>query len=388
MSFFKNLFKRKEKEDRTEQQVNSEELLKLIEIDEQLKQLLKGDHYVARSEYLRLIQEHEKLSGWFRVLKESDTLEEFCRKNNISTIEVNSILSKMDGIKELVDSQNEMFITRELEVKKDYFDCILRDSDPNILLDDDQRRAVLTDEDYCLIIAGAGAGKTTTVAAKVKYLVDKRKVDPKQILVISFTNKAVNELKQRIIGDLKIECPIATFHSTGNAIIHKQNPEKLNIVMESTLYTVVQNYFRGTILKNESAVNNLILFFGSYFDAPYEGEELNDFFNNIAKQTFSTMKSELNDFRQQIVDRRTKKAVTIQNEILRSLQEVEIANFLYLNGIEYEYEPIYKYDILFSRKPYTPDFRIWQDGKEAYIEHFGITEDGRNNRFSQDEIAS
>ena len=388
MSFFKNLFKRKEKEDRTEQQVNSEELLKLIEIDEQLKQLLKGDHYVARSEYLRLIQEHEKLSGWFRVLKESDTFEEFCRKNNISTIEVNSILSKMDGIKELVDSQNEMFITRELEVKKDYFDCILRDSDPNILLDDDQRRAVLTDEDYCLIIAGAGAGKTTTVAAKVKYLVDKRKVDPKQILVISFTNKAVNELKQRIIGDLKIECPIATFHSTGNAIIHKQNPEKLNIVMESTLYTVVQNYFRGTILKNESAVNNLILFFGSYFDAPYEGEELNDFFNNIAKQTFSTMKSELNDFRQQIVDRRTKKAVTIQNEILRSLQEVEIANFLYLNGIEYEYEPIYKYDILFSRKPYTPDFRIWQDGKEAYIEHFGITEDGRNNRFSQDEIAS
>ena len=44
----------------------------------------------------------------------------------------------------------------------------------------------------------AGAGKTTTVAAKVKYLVDKKKVDPRQILVISFTNKAVNELKERI----------------------------------------------------------------------------------------------------------------------------------------------------------------------------------------------
>jgi DNA helicase-4 len=43
--------------------------------------------------------------------------------------------------------------------------------DPNISLDDDQRRAILTDEDYCLVIAGAGAGKTTTVAAKVKYLV-------------------------------------------------------------------------------------------------------------------------------------------------------------------------------------------------------------------------
>lgn len=388
MSFFKNLFKRREKDNRIEQHVRSAELLKLIDTDAQLKQLLKGDHYVARSEYLGMIRENEKLASWFNVLKESNTFEDFCRKNNISIIEVNSILAKIDGIKELVDSQNEMFITRELGEKKDYFDHILRDSDPNILLDDDQRRAVLTDEDYCLIIAGAGAGKTTTVAAKVKYLVDKQDVDPKQILVISFTNKAVNELKQRIIGDLKIECPIATFHSAGNAVIHKQNPEKLNIVTESTLYMVVQNYFRGTILKNESAVNNLILFFGTYFDAPYEGEELNDFFNNIAKQTFTTMRSELDDFRQQVVDRRTKKAVTIQNEILRSHQEVEIANFLYLNGIEYEYEPIYKYDILFSRKPYTPDFRIWQDGKEAYLEHFGITEDGRNNLYSTDEIES
>ena len=47
---------------------------------------------------------------------------------------------------------------------------------------------MLTDEDYCLVVAGAGAGKTTTVAAKVKYLVDKQGIDPKQILVISFTN--------------------------------------------------------------------------------------------------------------------------------------------------------------------------------------------------------
>ena len=72
--------------------------------------------------------------------------------------------------------------------------------------------------------------------------------------------------------------------------------------------------------------------------------------------------------------------------MMRSNQEVEIANFLYLNGIEYEYEPLYRYDILFARKPYTPDFRIWQGDREAYLEHFGISEDGRNNRFSEDEL--
>lgn len=71
---------------------------------------------------------------------------------------------------------------------------------------------------------------------------------------------------------------------------------------------------------------------------------------------------------------------------MRSHQEVEIANFLYLNTIEYEYEPIYRYDIMYARKPYTPDFAIRQGEKVAYIEHFGITQDGKNDRYSDDQL--
>ena len=55
-------------------------------------------------------------------------------------------------------------------------------------------------------------------------------------------------------------------------------------------------------------------------------------------------------------------------------------------SIEYEYEPIYKYDIQFSRKPYTPDFIIKQGDKIAYIEHFGITQDGKNKMYSDDQL--
>ena len=162
----------------------------------------------------------------------------------------------------------------------------------------------------------SGAGKTTTVAAKVKYLVDKQGIDPKQILVISFTNKAVNELKQRIIGDLHIECPIATFHSTGNAILRKQNPEKLNIADQSKLYYVLQDYFRETVLRNESTVNNLILFFASYFDAPLEEPELRDFFNHLAKANYSTMRSELDDFKKE-------SDVIISNRLAPELDDVK-----------------------------------------------------------------
>ena len=388
MGLFQRLFakKRPENEKTAENISVSQELLRLRELDTFMRALLNADHFVAKSEYQSKLSEYADLSAWFQVLKTSGTLEDYCKKQGVSSSEIATILNRYQSFETLVDSQNDRFIKSKMISEKVYLDTILKDCDPKILLDDDQRKVVLTDEDYCLVVAGAGAGKTTTVAAKVKYLVDKQGVDPKKILVISFTNKAVNELKQRIIGELNIECPIATFHSTGNAVIHKQNPDKLNIVDSNKLYYVVQDYLRGSILKNESAVNNLILFFASYFDAPYEGSDLNAFFNHIAKSNFTTMRSELDDFKQQIIDTRTKKTVTIQSEMMRSNQEVEIANFLYLNGIEYEYEPLYRYDILFARKPYTPDFRIWQGDREAYLEHFGISEDGRNNRFSEDEL--
>ncbi len=384
MGFFQRFFAKKKAQ--AEEIVQPDELRRIHELDSFMSNLLSGDHYVAKSEYLEKLSEYSDLTGWFRVLRDSGSLADYCRRNRASAAEIDAVLERYNGFEAIVDSQNERFVQTRMQAEKGYLDMILKDCDPNILLDEDQRRVVLTDEDYTLVVAGAGAGKTTTVAAKVKYLVDKQGIDPKQILVISFTNKAVNELKQRIIGELHIECPIATFHSTGNAVIHKQNPDKLNIVDGNKLYYVVQDYLRGSILRNESAVNNLILFFSSYFDAPYEGNDLNAFFNHIAKSNFTTMRSELDDFKQQIIDTRTKKAVTIQSEMMRSHQEVEIANFLYLNGIEYEYEPMYRYDILFARKPYTPDFRIWQDDHEAYLEHFGITEDGRNDRYSPDEV--
>ncbi|MCR4593503.1 MAG: UvrD-helicase domain-containing protein, partial [Clostridiales bacterium] len=360
----------------------------LVELKSFLESLLKCDHYVAKSEYRDNLLDYKETVGRFCILRDSGMLDDYCRQNGIEKNIVEQTISRYNNIESLIDAKNDVYISKKMEEEKEYLDNILTDCDKNILLDKEQRRVVLSDEDYTLVVAGAGAGKTTTVAAKVKYLVEKKQVNPRNILVISFTNKAVNELKERIIGQLHLDCPICTFHSAGNAILRKQNPEKLNIVDQWRLYYIIQEYFKGSILKNESMVNKLILFFASYFDAPYEGTDIKDFFNNIAKSNFSTMRSELEDFQNQVIDIRQKKAVTIQSEVMRSNQEVEIANFLYLNNIDYEYEPVYKYDILFSRKPYTPDFIIRQGNNVAYIEHFGLTEDGRNNRYSQDQINS
>lgn len=364
-----------------------ENVLKLLELKMLIDSLIDSSRYIAKSDYLEQIKGYESVINFFDVLEKSGMLNEFAIRNGILRSEIHQIISAYADIDELVEQHNDKYISESMIREKEYLDDILKSVDPVVSLDEDQRRVVLTDEDYCLVIAGAGAGKTTTVAAKVKYLVDKQGIKPSQILVVSFTNKAVKELKEKIQGALGIECPIATFHSTGNAVIHVNSPdEKLNIVDNSRLYFVIRDYFRGSIMQNESMVNKLIMFFASYFDAPYEGDDLNAFFNNIAKANYSTMRSDLEDFKREVIDARTKKSVTIQNEILRSHQEVEIANFLYLNNIDYDYEPIYQYDVAGARKPYTPDFIIFQDGKSAYLEHFGISENGENDRYSDEEL--
>ena len=386
MSFLSRFFSKK-KETAPKIEISPECKL-LTDLRSLMDRLLSDERYIAKSEYKQQMLNYQKTVEYFGVLISSGTLDDFCKKNGIPSNIAKETVSQYTTFESLIERHNDEFLSRALVSEKAYLDSILKSVDPKILLDDDQRKVVLSDEDYTLVIAGAGAGKTTTVAAKVKYLVEKRGVSPEQILVVSFTNKAVGELKDKLNKDLGINCPIATFHSTGNAILRKQNPEKLNIVDDSKLYFVIQDYFRNSVLKDEGMVNNLILFFASYFDAPYEGKDLNAFFNNIAKANYSTMRSDLNEFERQVVDTRTQKSVTIQSEVMRSYQEVEIANFLYLNTIDYEYEPLYRYDILLSRKPYTPDFIIRQGDKVAYIEHFGITQDGRNDRYSDDELAT
>lgn len=388
MGLLDYIFKRKKKTPSQPQKPVSGKCLELLQWSQYLDHLTNSTHFISHKEYTAETEKYAETMQFIRSMDENDILTDYCIKNGFSPDTARDLYHKYQHIDEHIDKINDTYLNTKLTEEKDYLDNILKTIDPAISLDEDQRKVVLSDEDYSLVIAGAGAGKTTTVAAKVRYLVEKQGIAPNQILIISFTNKAVNELKDKINKGLDIPCPIATFHSTGNAILRKNDPEPLNIIDGSKLYYCVQNYFRNTILRDPSVVNSLILFFASYFDAPYEGDDINHFFNHLANVNYATMRSELDDFKEEVIDRKSKRKITIQNEIVRSIQEVEIANFLYLNSIDYTYEPIYKYNIPMSQKPYTPDFMIWQGDHIAYIEHFGITEDGRNFLYDEAELTA
>ena len=359
----------------------------------ELQKLLSLDSYLARSNYAYLIDKYKSTYDFFNNNKKANTLQYYCKTNKLNESIVVSFLNNYENILDLksgskiIEEHNENYIKNHLASDKQYLDSILSEVDPKILLDEEQRRVILSDEDYSLVIAGAGAGKTTTVAAKVRYLVEKQGIDPKQILVISFTNKAVGELKEKINDGLLIPCPITTFHSSGYAILRKQEDEKKQIVSDGFLFNTVNNYLKGNILEQPELVDKLIMFFGSYFDAPYEGNDINLFFNYISKADFSTLKGNVDEYNAQIIDRRTGKTTTIKNELVRSIQEVQIANFLFLHNIEYNYEETYPYHILKAKKPYTPDFCIKQGNNIAYIEHFGITESGHHSFYTTEQLA-
>ncbi len=362
------------------------EVLAVEEFNKKLGELLAKDNYISVKDYSFLVEQFSEANKAFITINDSGLLPAYCKKNKVKIDFINTFLSSFKNLKNIISSHNKKFIESSMVKQKKYLDEILFNIDKNIVLDEDQRKVVLTDEDYCLVIAGAGAGKTTTVAAKVKYLVDKKDIKPEEILIISFTNKAVGELKDKINKALNILCPIATFHSAGNAILRKKNDEKLNIVEDGFLYNTIRDYLLVKI-KDKKMADNLVLFFGSYFDTQYEGTDKREFLNSIVKSDFSTLKGNLNEYSYTYIEKNTKRKVTLNNEVVKSSQEVQIANFLYLNGIEYEYEPSYPYYIFMSKKRYSPDFVIRQNGKEIYLEHFGLSEDGKNDRYTEEEIA-
>ena len=184
-----------------------------------LQRLLKEDRYIARSDYKPIVEEYQKTKFFFENLQASNLLPMYCQTNGLEEKRIKKALAlfnELENLKKspsLVKKHNDKYLAQHLESDKEYLDTILSQVDPAITLDAEQRKVVLSDEDYTLVVAGAGAGKTTTMAAKVKYLVEKKGVNPEDILVISFTNKAVGELEDKIVKALHINCPVSTFHS-------------------------------------------------------------------------------------------------------------------------------------------------------------------------------
>ena len=221
-------------------------------------------------------------------------------------------------------------------------------------LDRQQMSCIIKDTHNNLVIAGAGTGKTTTIIGKIKFLLKTEIYKPSDILVLSFTNASASEMSERINREIGCNIEAYTFHKLGLNIITKVN----GIVPKITQLNM-RKFIKEQLLLNmqSDAYLNLL---SSYL-----------LYNRVISKSEFEFKTQI-EYDEYL---KLNPPTTINNEVVKSYGEMDIANYLSQNGIQYIYEWPYKFDTRTNEYgQYNPDFYLPE--YDIYIEYFGINKDG------------
>ena len=242
----------------------------------------------------------------------------------------------------------------------------------------DQIVSILTDEVSTLTIAGAGSGKTYTVCGKVKYLIECLNVSKEDILVLSYSKETADDLNNKIYDGVRVN----TFHALGLDILKKSSGH--NYLVEEQFRAIIEKFFREESSNNEIFSMNLLKFYSFYIysDDQKQYEDEGKLYEELKKQPFNTIKSTL----MSLSNSKNNKE-TIKKELVKSFEELAIANFYFVNGIDYEYERPYEKDVSTDyKRQYKPDFYLPKYG--IYHEHYGIDKEGKATQYKSDEAKS
>ena len=323
-------------------------VIRIDEFDQEINMLRKN--YISDLEKRDLIKKYKSLRN--DIISRSDE-------------RIKNFIFTYDNIDDVIEKFNEEFINKEMLRCKKFFDSIFK-----YPIDEEQRRAIVTDDNNNLIIAGAGSGKTTTIIGKTKYLIEEKGVKPEEIITISFTNAAKDNFIEKL-NDSRVYC--STFHKLGKDIL-EEDSNKLDIADSDYLEKVVREYMSDELYRNSDHTINFINFYSYYmhlFDDNNDNK-FGDIIEQIKGFDLETLKSKCTNLK------------TLKSEKVKSEQELVIANYLFLHGIKYEYEPKYKYEVADKKhRQYHPDFYLVD--YDIYLEHFGINKEGRAPQYNEVE---
>ncbi len=277
---------------------------------------------------------------------------------------------------EVREERNKEFIGKELNSYKDFFDTV-----ENNPLTDRQRLACIVNEDNNLVLAGAGSGKTSVIIAKAGYLVDSGLAKANDILILAYGRKASKETNERIDEKLPHVTGITTntFHKLGLDIIGEATGKKPSVTkLQEDLGTftafinkVVESLCAADKEYNRKIVEYFIAYLTKYqeqFSFEFPGE----YFEALRENNVQTLKARSYE------NSNGKK--TLKQEVVKSHEEVIIADYLFVNGIEYEYEAHYQYETATeTHSQYQPDFYLPE--YDIYLEHLGVDRKGNTAPF-------
>ena len=269
-----------------------------------------------------------------------------------------NFISDFGAINRLVKQHNEGIITFLLDTHKEFFDHCLK-----YPLDKQQRRSIVSGEENCLVVSSAGSGKTSSIVGKVKYLTEIKKINPQNILLISYTNKAAAELTERMgIAGLRGY----TFHKLALDIIGQTTGQKPSIY-ENTDALFVKIYHE--LLNDKKFKKSVIEYFIDYQTPEKEWEKRKkERRQQLSEQKEVRLKATFPDMDGKTV-------------YVRSEQEQKICFALSSLSVKFRYEEPYEHPLVDEmHSQYKPDFSIYfeQGGetKRIYLEHFGVDEHG------------
>ena len=201
------------------------------------------------------------------------------------------------------------------------------------------------------------------IAAKAGWLLHRGYRRPSELLLLAFARDARKEMEDRIHkrlnDDSAHDITVSTFHSLGLAIIGKaegRRPAITKAVEDERALTRLLKGIVSDLIADQEISETVLAWFREQFApyrSPHEFMTWGEYYDYIRRYEIRSLKGER----------------------VKSFEECEIANFLYLNGIEYEYERLYEHEIGTSEKgPYQPDFYL--PSPDIWIEHFGIDAEG------------
>jgi len=124
-------------------------------------------------------------------------------------------------------------------------------------LNTNQKEAIISPEGPCLIVAGAGSGKTKVLTTRVVHIIKTKKAWPNQILCVTFTNKAAREMQNRIAGFLNEKISslpwLGTFHSVSAKILRK-HAEAVGL---NSRFTILDQEDQLRLIKNICKAENI-----------------------------------------------------------------------------------------------------------------------------------
>ena len=326
-------------------QLLTETPVKLERLQARLSPYVTGDAYLPERTRRPLAAAYDEINTESLV-----EIERLARKvgGDESRSQAKSLRARAQRLQGVLERKNEHYLKREIDK---HTKLLLEE----LQLNEAQCQAVVWDDIANLVIGGAGSGKTRVLTGRVRYLTQ-RGVAPDRILAITFTNKARDEMRERlekaaisVAAEDRRGVMVSTLHALGKRAVQASQPDPISVADDRWTDSFTAGLLRAARQGTDSKLSRLYVKALANFHRS-EDEEAPSL---EAHKTYRTLRG----------------------EHVRSIGERIIADFLFTNNVSYTYEARADWATVGKgRDVYHPDFHLTERG--AYIEYWGVDREG------------